>query len=1069
MTKHLLLVFLSFFICSTISDAQDYVVKMVSDYDVGNTDMRNFENMCIHRDNLYFNVGTAETGNELARMEDDGTINMLSGYDGEIGRNPNSFMMYGDKLAYLHKSSRNLPYTNVSIHDRYNYGINKSAYSSVEIDGIHYSVENVRTICGYNGYMYYSGRLVTGYWVLLRTKFEPYDIEMINYSSLPIGDPNLIVSNNTNMYIASKDYAQSYTARKIVKVSGEVGVNLIDGMVDVLQLCATPNGIAYTYKKTDGDVVLGKYNQTTEVFQTYSSLNGQTIKACKNLQFIDGTLFASVEVGDNNKPLFCAFDMDVQEPKMVIDNIQPGVTFKHLAKFDNLIFCSGNVDEGTTQEICYFENNFATEPEIKTLLIENESNTDPRSFVPFKGNLYCSLTTSATGQELFKIREKRTPQEIKASFLTPKKYGDASFEVNWTATSNLPLSYTSDDQTVAIVDGNTITIVGAGECFITATQEGNEEYDPAEPVKKLLYVSPKNLAISSDIITKEYDGSDFIRLNLDLNGIIDGDEVFLLDNEGSLESINAGENIKATFDNTLTGADASNYNLTVNEWFVNITPKTLTVENLNIASKSYDGNTSAKSFGTETIAGFVNGDQSSFLGFDFEFANKNAGQDIPVIVRPKWSVKKNNYDFTELSSIKANITKAPLTITIDAKIKTYGEENPEFTYTSAGFVNGETEANLDTKPVIVCSATNNSEPAKYPITIQPQVDSNYEINSVSAYLTIEHLTQTLTFDDISDKTYGDKPFVLNATASSGLPVTFRSKNPDVAVIIDGKVKILKPGLVWIQAYQAGSSIYKHSWPERRSFTVSKKTLDVTIPVEDKVYDGTNNATVAGPLVVGCVIGDLMFVGECTGTFDSVDAGEDIAITTTADITYDKEKYTLNHIPVTANITKAPLKIIAEDKTKIKGQKNPIFTFKYEGFVNGENATVLDETPTVSCLADENSETGDYIISPSGGLATNYEFLYETATLTITTATGVNQIAKNNIKLYPVPVVDVLNIKSEKLIKEIVVYSITGNKIATQQPNATQCTINLGKYQSGVYIIYIKDVENNRIVKKITKR
>jgi len=58
-------------------------------------------------------------------------------------------------------------------------------------------------------------------------------------------------------------------------------------------------------------------------------------------------------------------------------------------------------------------------------------------------------------------------------------YGAAPFQVTATATSGLPVTFESSNTNVATVTGNTVTIVGAGNVNITATQAGNSYYSPA--------------------------------------------------------------------------------------------------------------------------------------------------------------------------------------------------------------------------------------------------------------------------------------------------------------------------------------------------------------------------------------------------------------------------------------------------------------------------------------------------------------------------------------------------------------------------------------------------------------
>ena len=72
------------------------------------------------------------------------------------------------------------------------------------------------------------------------------------------------------------------------------------------------------------------------------------------------------------------------------------------------------------------------------------------------------------------------------------------------------------------------------------------------------------------------------------------------------------------------------------------------------------------------------------------------------------------------------------------------------------------------------------------------------------------------------------------------------------------------------------------------------------------------------------------------------------------------------------ITRAPLTITPEPKTKTYLDANPALTVTYSPFKNGEDNTVLDIQPVISTLADANSDVGTYDITVAGAVDTNYE-------------------------------------------------------------------------------------------------
>lgn len=85
---------------------------------------------------------------------------------------------------------------------------------------------------------------------------------------------------------------------------------------------------------------------------------------------------------------------------------------------------------------------------------------------------------------------------------------------------------------------------------------------------------------------------------------------------------------------------------------------------------------------------------------------------------------------------------------------------------------------------------------------------------------------------------------------------------------------------------------------------------------------------------------------------------------------------------TLQVLKTNLTITACDAERGFGQQNPEFTFSYDGFVNGENESVLTVKPQAFCAADAESPLGEYVIEVSGAEAANYSIKYNTGILTV---------------------------------------------------------------------------------------
>jgi gliding motility-associated-like protein len=139
------------------------------------------------------------------------------------------------------------------------------------------------------------------------------------------------------------------------------------------------------------------------------------------------------------------------------------------------------------------------------------------------------------------------------------------------------------------------------------------------------------------------------------------------------------------------------------------------------------------------------------------------------------------------------------------------------------------------------------------------------------------------------------------------------------------------------------------------------------------------------------------------------------------------------IPIpNSTVTKAPLTVTANDARRNVGGRNPLLTYSFSGFVNGEDKNSLASLPAITTMAQFSSPPGTYPINVSGGLADNYELSYVAGTLTVTTfggliipntftpnADGINDLwVIKNIEQMPDCVVDVFNRFGQKVFTSV---------------------------------------------------
>jgi len=98
----------------------------------------------------------------------------------------------------------------------------------------------------------------------------------------------------------------------------------------------------------------------------------------------------------------------------------------------------------------------------------------------------------------------------------------------------------------------------------------------------------------------------------------------------------------------------------------------------------------------------------------------------------------------------------------------------------------------------------------------PNVDQSFTI-------TAPLLNQGITFGMLANKLLGAAPFVLNATASSGLPVNFSSLTMPVCTMAGNTVTLVAVGTCTVRAAQSGNATYAAAPTVDRSFLVTAGT------------------------------------------------------------------------------------------------------------------------------------------------------------------------------------------------------------------------------------------------------
>jgi Regulator of chromosome condensation (RCC1) repeat/PASTA domain len=140
------------------------------------------------------------------------------------------------------------------------------------------------------------------------------------------------------------------------------------------------------------------------------------------------------------------------------------------------------------------------------------------------------------------------------------------------------------------------------------------------------------------------------------------------------------------------------------------------------------------------------------------------------------------------------------------------------------------------------------------------------------------IDQTITFDPIADRTYGDPGFVPHATASSGLPVSFSASG--ACFFFGGVVYITSGGSCTVTASQPGGLNFNPAPDVSRTFAIARVRQSITFfpPLETKTFGDPDFVVSAfsssglpvsfgasGNCVVNGVTVHLTGAGSCTIT------------------------------------------------------------------------------------------------------------------------------------------------------------------------------------------------------------
>jgi hypothetical protein len=307
----------------------------------------------------------------------------------------------------------------------------------------------------------------------------------------------------------------------------------------------------------------------------------------------------------------------------------------------------------------------------------------------------------------------------------------------------------------------------------------------------------------------------------------------------------------------------------------------------------------------------------------------------------------SNYNLSFTGST-LDITLKSITVTADPQSKVYGDTDPGLTYT----VN---EGGLVGEDILSGSLTRDEgeNVGSYDINQGSLGNDNYDISYQGASFEITIANQTITFEELSNKTVGDPDFELDASSDSDseIPITF-SENGEGSVCTISEENIVHltgtVGTCTITAHQGSNDNYNAAEDVTRSFTVSLN--DITPPV----------ITLTGSSTVTLIIEDTYIDAGATA-LDNIDGNITESITTVNTVnTGSAGNYTVTY-NVSDEAGNAAVPVVRNVLVKRRGNiSGSVAVGQTLGASTGPNEQVLGAEKFVFTKNMKRGSTGDEV-------------------------------------------------------------------------------------------------------------
>ena len=485
----------------------------------------------------------------------------------------------------------------------------------------------------------------------------------------------------------------------------------------------------------------------------------------------------------------------------------------------------------------------------------------------------CSLTVDGLGNVYVAdslnnaIRILSPTNAITFDTLTNQVYGNPPFGLLATASMGTnPVTFSTTNTNIITLSGTNLTILRAGTATIVASQASDPLYPQAVPVSQNLIIAQAPVSVNLSNTNTTYNGSaQGVRVttvppslsnavSVTYNGITN------LPVEAGSYSVIAtitNSNYTGSAISTLTintesapfGFQSGSLNVTYNGsnqpvGLTNPNGAPVSVYYIPTTNPSLAALTNQFSYPTRYPlnggGGGLNNPFDALLTNPLlrGLTNPPSGVGFYYVV----ALNTNTNDYTPPYFQTNTLTIAP----ISTPAFSFASTNPVVTYNGSNKVVGLT--NVGGTPVTVTYNGSTSPPVgagTYTVVATVTDTNHYTFRSVTNTLVINQASNVISFPLTNRPVYSTNAasIPLQATATSGLPVSYASQSTNISISFPNQVTILGAGTATIVTSQAGDSNYLPAIPVTNALVVAPAVASVSLSNTNTTYNGSAQGVV----------------------------------------------------------------------------------------------------------------------------------------------------------------------------------------------------------------------------------